>query len=106
MPPSSACWHSGPWWCGGAAGERATQRRQLRLTTKQWKIHRLTPALSCLFACKVSNRLAETGKRNQTKFMFGDELRYDEDEVFAFLRRLRPQGLTGADVMNPLAPEG
>lgn len=38
--------------------------------------------------------------------MFGDELRYDEDEVFAFLRRLRPQGLTGADVMNPLAPEG
>ena len=38
--------------------------------------------------------------------MYEDELSYDEDEVFEFLRRLMPQGFAGADVLNELAPDG
>lgn len=38
--------------------------------------------------------------------MCGDELSYDEDEAFGFLKKLMPQGLAGADVLAELAPEG
>lgn len=35
-----------------------------------------------------------------------DDPRYDEDEAFAFLRKLMPQGFAGPDVLAELAPEG
>ncbi len=38
--------------------------------------------------------------------MYGDELSYDEDDAFDFLRKLMPQGFGGVDVMSELAPEG
>lgn len=32
--------------------------------------------------------------------MYGDELSYDEDEAFEFLRKLMPQGFAGPDVQS------
>lgn len=38
--------------------------------------------------------------------MYGDDLSYDEDEAFDFLRKLMPEGFAGSDVMAELVPEG
>jgi hypothetical protein len=38
--------------------------------------------------------------------MYGDELSFEEDEAFEFLRALMPSGFAGPDVLKELAPEG
>ncbi len=38
--------------------------------------------------------------------MYDDELSFDEEEAFEFLRKLMPTGFAGPDVLTELAPEG